>query len=188
MPLDSAPIAPRQRYRGMADWQPPLIAERTTAHAASRRLFGEAIPEPTEGNHRGEYLRFLLRSIYGADYRRRGAALLGVDKARLSGMMTGGERISRRVVDRLADKLANRVRNRRKELRRAAVAVEAAFAAEYAALARCPELVAVLARLASVAANTRQPHSSETGRFVARVQGKMPDLREPGRAGRKKNR
>lgn len=169
--------APR-RYRGMADWQPPLTAARATAGAASRRLFGEAIPEPTEGSHRGEYLRFVLRSIYGADYHRRGAGLLGVDAARLSGMLTGGERVSRRVVDRLADKLANRVRNRRKELRRAGVAIESAFAAEHAALERCPEMVAALLRLASVAANTRQPHSRETGRFVSRRQGKEPELRE----------
>jgi hypothetical protein len=164
----------------MAAWQPPLTAARATTDAASRWLFGDSVPIPKIGDHRGKYLRYILRALYGSDYRRRGAALLGLHYvSRMSAMFTGGERVSRRLVDILQDKLAERVRNRRKELRLIAASIERAFAAEHAALERCPELVAVLSKLASAAANTRQPHSVETGRFVPRKQGKAPDLREP---------
>lgn len=187
MPLDSAPsIARKQPPPGMRHWQPPITAVRTV-DAASSRLFGEAYREITSDAHRGEILRFMLRALYGANYRKRGAAMLGVSLAALSEMLLRGRRVSRRRIDRLESALADRARHRRGELRELAASVEIGFAVEQAALARCvDELMARLARAASVAANTRQPHSTETGRFVRRVQGKAADLRERQTTGKKR--
>jgi hypothetical protein len=169
---------------GMARRHPPLTAATASTVAASQRLFGDLQSTISVASHRGDYLRFVLRSLYGADYRRRGAMLLGVNRSDLSRMMSGGLRVSRRIVDRLENALAGRLRTRRKELRALAAAIEGAFAAEERALAACPALVATLARMASAAANTHNPHSSETGRFVPRVQRKAPVLREPGCGGK----
>ena len=158
----------------------PLTASTATAHAASLRLFGDAFPAPHAGSHRGYILRYVLRSIYGADYRKRGAKLLSVSPARLSDMMSTGSRVSRRAVQRLEHALRDRKRHRYGELRVLSGALSEAFAAEVRALERTDELLALLARAASAAANTRNPHSSETGRFVRRDQSKLPVLSEPG--------
>jgi hypothetical protein len=154
--------------------------------AASSRLFGEPLEKPHEVDHRGIYLKFVLRALYGADYRRRGAKLLHVDASRMSSMLTGGRRVSRRIVQRLEHALRDRARHRRRELAAAALAVEAAFAVEQAALAECPGMVSTLARLASAATRVDgRERSRETGRFVPRVQRKAPLLREPGAARKK---
>jgi hypothetical protein len=95
-------------------------------------------------------------------------------------MMTGGLRVSRRRVQRLEDALDQRIRNRRKELRALAAAVEAAFAAEYAALGELNAVVAELNRLASQAMrSTDRPIDARSGRFVSRKNVKFPMLREP---------
>jgi hypothetical protein len=166
--------------RGMARRYPPLLASEASQTEASCRLFGDVILRPVIARHRGELLRYVLRSLYGSDYRRRGAVLLGVSRDDLSGMLCHGSRVSRRRVQRLEDALDQRIRNRRKELRRIAVAVEAAFAAEYTALGELDAVVAELNRLASQAMrSTERPIDGRTGRFVSRKNVKFPMLREP---------
>jgi DNA-binding transcriptional regulator YdaS (Cro superfamily) len=166
--------------RGMAIRYRPLRPCEASVDAASCRLLGDALIKPLPGSHRGAWLRYALRSLYGSDYRARGAALLGVAAPCLSAMMTGGLRVSRRRVQRLEDALDQRIRNRRKELRALAAAVEAAFAAEYAALGELNAVVAELNRLASQAMrSTDRPIDARSGRFVSRKNVKFPMLREP---------
>lgn len=171
-----APTAAPVRYHGMAQRHPPLTASTATAHAASLRLFGDPIDKPSADSNRGKHLRYVLRKLYGADYRRRGAALLGVTPQDLSRMFRDGTGVSRRIVRRLAASFPDRARHRRDEQRALARAIEGAFSAED--LSDLSEHISLLLRLASVAANTRQPHSMETGRFVSRDQSKAPVLRE----------
>lgn len=124
-------------------------------------------------------LRYVLRSLYGADYQRRGAKLLGVSGKALSAMLCGGLRVSRAIVQRLEHAYPDRARHRRGELRSLAALIAAAFEAETHGLDRSQELIRLLARAASAAANTHNPHSRETGRFVRRVQVKAPVIAEP---------
>jgi hypothetical protein len=158
----------------------PLTADTTTIEAASLRLLGDVLSEPSSAAHRGDWLRYFLRVMYGADYQRRGARLLQVDQRQLSHMLCTGLRVSRAVMERVSEVYPRRMRRRREELRKLAAVIEAAFSAELMALDSVPLIVRRLSVMASAAANTRQPHSSETGRFVPRVQGKSPALREPG--------
>lgn len=173
------------RLRGMTRRLEPITARTTTTAEASQRLFGDDVQLPIAGAHRGELLRYVLRGIYGADYRRRGAALLGIPPQRLSAMMSGGLRVSRRIVDRLESKLADRIRERRKELRALAGMIEEAFALESERLASAPAMVSTLARLASEAMRVpADKPRSDRGRFVPRVQSRIPLLREkPGSPG-----
>lgn len=94
-------------------------------------------------------------------------------------MLCHGRRVSRRLADRLQSKASDRKRHRRSELRALSEAIAEAFAAEASAIELTDELIAVLLRQASAAANTRNPHSRETGRFVPRRQAKVPALSEP---------
>jgi hypothetical protein len=178
--LEREPLQRGIPQRGMAIRLQSLTASTVTIDGASCRLFGELVGKPFYGAHRGEWLRYLLRSLYGSDYRRRGAKLLGVSLPHLSAMLTTGSRVSRGKVQRLEDALDQRIRNRRKELRRLAVAVEAAFAAEYALLSDLDPIVAELNRLASQALrSTERPIDARSGRFVSRKNTKFPMLREP---------
>ena len=93
-------------------------------------------------------------------------------------MLSDGRRVSRRLVDRLQNKASDRKRQRYKELRALSATLSEVFAAEAAAIERTDELIPLLARAASLAANTGNPHSSETGRFVPRDQSKLPVLSE----------
>lgn len=185
--MSTAEIAPSEtpqphKPRGMALRSVrPITASTASTVAASQLLFGDYLEPPQDGDHRGIWLRYILRQLYGADYRKRGARWLGVTPGYLSRMMCTGSRVSRRIVERIESKLEQRIRDRRKELRALAEMVQRVFAEEEAGLRAEEELIAILLREASRAANTRQPHSSETGRFVSRVQGKLPDLREPGK-------
>jgi hypothetical protein len=110
-------------------------------------------------------------------------------------MMRRGERVSRRVVARLEHAFPDRARHRRGELRALAAMVAAAFEAEAVAIDRAVAMLPLLARAASAAANTHNPHSRETGRFVPRRPAKTPLLTErdgssssAGAPGRKKRR
>jgi len=171
----------------MRDRQLPNTAATASIATASRWLFGEAFVPITNQSHRGDYLRYVLRALYGADYRRRGARMLGVSETRLRSMCSSGERVSRRVVDRLQSKLSDRMRQRRGEVRRLAEIVQTVFAAEEARAAEVVALASTLAKMASAAANTHNPHSRETGRFVSRSSARTPILRELGRAPTKKS-
>jgi hypothetical protein len=167
--------------RGMTRRHRPLTASSTTTEAVSLRLFGDLISEPLESDHRGKWLRYYLRVMYGADYIRRGSRMLGLDERDLSRRMQTGLRVSRGVMERVAEVYPRRVRRRREELRRLAEVIREAFEREAMALDSVPLIVRRLSVMASVAANTRQPHSVETGRFVPRRQGKSPSLTEPRR-------
>jgi hypothetical protein len=169
----------RPRYdRGMLQHNRPLTSSTATIEAASSRLFGPAPLAAIELRHRGDYLRLILRSLYGADYRRRGALLLGVRAKDLPGMLSTGRRVSRARVQRLEQALARRMRRRREELRALGVVIEQAFAAELALLDECPALVARLNRMASEAHAPTQPIDARSGRYVSRKQVKAPELRE----------
>lgn len=175
---DYAIEKPDSPPRGMTRRHRPLTASTLSVRAVSERLFGDWLDVPLETDHRGKWLRYFLRVMYGADYVRRGSRMLGLSERDLSRRMRTGLRVSRGLMERVADVYPRRVRRRREELRRLAEAIREAFDIEAAALDSVPLIVRRLSVMASVAANTRQPHSSETGRFVSRVQGKMPDLRE----------
>jgi hypothetical protein len=167
--------------RGMTRRHRPLTASSTTTDAVSLRLFGDLISEPLDTDHRGKWLRYFLRVMYGADYVRRGARMLGIAETDLSRRMQTGLRVSRGVMERVAEVYPRRMRRRREELRKLAETIREAFEREAMALDSVPLIVRRLSVMASVAANTRQPHSVETGRFVPRVQGKLPALTEPRR-------
>jgi hypothetical protein len=182
------PTAAPVRHRGMASRYQSITAATASTAAASSRLFGYQPGIPNNQSTRGEMLRFVLCALYGADYRKRGARLLGVDLSSLSRMLTGRKGVSRRVVDRLQDKLVDRMRHRRGEVRDLGAMVAAAFEAHDAAIEACPGIVAMMARAASEARFNRQPHSSETGRFVPRRQGKAPLISEVPRAAKKRGK
>jgi hypothetical protein len=166
-------------HRGLAVRHRPMLACEASQDEASCRLFGDIILKPGIPKHRGELLRYLLRGLYGSDYLRRGAGLLGVSRSELSTMLCHGIGVSRRRVQRLEAALEQRVRNRRKELRAIGAAVEAAFAREQAMMRDAPEVVAELNRLASKAVAAQRPIDGRTGRFVSRKNVKFPMLREP---------
>jgi hypothetical protein len=176
------------RHRGMASRYQSITAATASTIAASERLFGASVAVPNSSGHRGDILRYVLRALYGADYRKRGARLLGVSERDLSEMLCHGRRVSRRIVDRLESAAADRKRHRHGELRALAGAVASAFEAETGAIALTDELLPLLARMASAAANTHNPHSSETGRFVPRRQGKAPLISELPRAAKKRGK
>jgi hypothetical protein len=168
---------PPTKARGMNAQHRPLKASRADIVAVSERLFGDWLSLPT-GDHRGEWLRYFLRTLYGADYRLRGAALLGMAPCSLSACFGTGKRVSRGMLQGIEDSLPRRVRRRREELRALAEFVQAAFEREAADLARWEEVMATLKRLASEVMVSTQPIDGRTGRFVPRRQRKFPMLRD----------
>jgi hypothetical protein len=169
-------VAPR-KARGMNAKHRPLKASRADIVAVSERLFGDWLEAPGE-QHRGEWLRYLLRALYGSDYIQRGASFLGIAPRDLSHRMCTGLRVSRGLLQRIEDSIPRRVRRRREELRALAEMVQAAFEREAREVARWEEVMVVLKRLASEAHAPTQPIDGRTGRFVPRRQHKFPMLQD----------
>jgi len=167
------------RPRGVSMRYQPITAATATIDATSLRLFGDILSEPAITDHRGIWLRYFLRTLYGADYIARGSRLLGVSAGTLSHMMGSGRRVSRGLLQRVEDSVPRRVRRRREELRALARMVEAAFAREGQNLGRAVFALAQLQRMASEAVRVTQPIDARSGRFVSCKQRKFPMLREP---------
>lgn len=144
----------------------------------SLRLLGDSLLFPVMDQHRGIWLRYALRALFGADYISRGAQFFGISRNTLSGMMNTGLRVSRRITQRLENELDDRKRKRRKELRSLALAVEEAFRLESERLETLKPIVSELVKRASRAVRLTQPMDQRTGRFVSRPNRKIPELRE----------